>query len=197
MKLNEFTNLDENSFDRMAGDLLRMGEPKTPAGGRWPEGSKIEKDKEAKLNAMHGKTEVSPGKVKHKAGYNYSGRGYSSKHDSTGRGVNKDPHLALPSGGRMGGSFDSRTFREATGDKKFDDMMSGITGSDTPSVDLGNRQTVPDRQIMELTHKIFLRLREYDDPEIYQKFIEFMVKTINANVGPLDESIIRNLINRE
>jgi hypothetical protein len=77
---------------------------------------------------------------------------------------------------------------EITGDPGFDKMMGGITGSDTPGVDIGNRQTVPDRKIMELTHKIFLRLREYDDPAVYEKFIDFMTKTITDNVGPLDES---------
>jgi hypothetical protein len=70
-------------------------------------------------------------------------------------------------------------------------MMGNISGSDTPSVDLSNRQTVPDRKIMDLTHKIFLRLQEYDDPEVYQKFIQFMIKTITANAGPLDESKFR------
>ena len=46
---------------------------------------------------------------------------------------------------------------------------------------------MPDRKIMALTHQIFMKLRDYDDPEIYQKFVDFMVKTIEDNVGPLDE----------
>jgi hypothetical protein len=77
---------------------------------------------------------------------------------------------------------------EITGDADFDKMIGNISSSDTPSVDLSNRKTVPDRKIMELTHKIFLRLREYDDPEIYEKFINFMIKTVETNVGPIDES---------
>lgn len=80
---------------------------------------------------------------------------------------------------------------EATGDARFDKMMGNITGSETPKAMPPQGTGQIDRQIMELTHKIFLRLREFDDPEVYQKFIDFMVKTINNDVGPLDEE--RNL----
>lgn len=76
---------------------------------------------------------------------------------------------------------------EATGDARFDKMMGNITGSDTPSAIPAQGSGQIDRQIMELTHKIFLRLRDFDDPRVYQKFIEFMVKTINNDAGPLDE----------
>ena len=79
--------------------------------------------------------------------------------------------------------------KETTGDEKFDNMMNNISGSDSPQTNLGNRSITTDRKIMELTHKIFLRLREYDDPEIYEKFINFMIKTVETNVGPIDESL--------
>ena len=78
--------------------------------------------------------------------------------------------------------------KEATGDASFDGMMNNITNNTEPSAQLGNKQTTPDRKIMQLTHQIFMKLRDYDDPEIYQKFINFMIKTVSDNVGPLDES---------
>jgi hypothetical protein len=79
--------------------------------------------------------------------------------------------------------------KEATGDARFDGMMNNITNNTEPSAQLGSKMTTPNREIRDLTHEIFLKLRDYDDPEIYQKFIDMMIKTINnPNVGPLDES---------
>lgn len=78
--------------------------------------------------------------------------------------------------------------KEATGDARFDGMMNNITNNTEPSAQLGSKSTTPNRDIMKLTHEIFLKLRDYDDPEIYQKFINFMIKTVSDNVGPLDES---------
>lgn len=75
---------------------------------------------------------------------------------------------------------------EITGDDKFDRMMNNISGKDTPDVDLGNRQTSPDRKTHELTHKIFLALRDYDDPYVYQQFVDFMRKTLDPNIGPVN-----------
>lgn len=82
----------------------------------------------------------------------------------------------------------AKKVKEATGDRDFDSMMNNITNNTDPSAQLGNKSTTPNRAIMKLTHEIFLRLRDYDDPEIYQKFINFMIKTVSDNVGPLDES---------
>ncbi|HEY6435513.1 MAG TPA: hypothetical protein VIY47_02910, partial [Ignavibacteriaceae bacterium] len=67
----------------------------------------------------------------------------------------------------------------------FDKMMGNITGNTEPSVDLGNRQVVPDRKTHELTYKIFLALRDFDDPYVTEKFREFMERTL----GPLDDPI--------
>ena len=78
--------------------------------------------------------------------------------------------------------------KESTSDERFDNMMGKITGSDKPEAIPAQGTGHIDRKIMNLTHQIFLRLRDFDDPEVYQKFMEFMTKTINSEVGPLDES---------
>jgi hypothetical protein len=77
---------------------------------------------------------------------------------------------------------------EITGDARFDNMLGKIAASDKPSVDIGNKKAEPDRKTMELTHKIFLALRDYDDPYVYDQFVQFMRKTLDPNIGPVDES---------
>ena len=73
---------------------------------------------------------------------------------------------------------------EVTGDDKFDRMLGRITGSDEPSIDLTGKQAEPDRRIHELTYKIFLALRDFNDPATTQKFVDFMNKTLGPLEGP-------------
>lgn len=167
MRLDEISKscspLAEGPFDDIVSQLSKV--PKKGP-GRWPN-------------------------KKDTSGTNYSGDKANDR-NGYGHGVGKAPvrkkeldQLKGPGPSRI------KKTREATGDANFDDMMGKITGSDKPTAQLGNKPTVPDRKIMALTHQIFLKLRDYDDPDIYQKFIEFMIKTVNDNVGPLDESKFR------
>ena len=176
MKFSEFLLKESGNWENHFDQLTKN----TPRNKRHPE---KEPDK------MTGTIVRNKDSLTHKSNNNYIGKGYSSSFDQSWRGVNSDPHLSLPVGGKQGGSHDTRKFRETTGDRKFDNMLGKIVGSDKPEVDQGNRKTIPDREIMEWTHKIFLRLQQYHDPDIYRKFIEFMIKTIESDIGPIDESM--------
>ena len=79
---------------------------------------------------------------------------------------------------------------EETGDERFDKMMNKVTGSNSPSVEPSNLQMT--QKTLDLTHKIFLALRDYNDPRITAKFIEFMNRTLDPSV-PLDESMLKTL----
>lgn len=173
MKFDDFSPLNEGSFDDMVAQLGNL--QKGP--GRWPA-----KDPEPSKS----KVVRTPGATIHKADKNYSGKGYAPHADSKWRGANADPHLSLPAGGKMGGSHTTRSFTEDTGDEKFDSMMSHITGNNEPKARFGNMQLDPDDKTRELTHKIFLALRDYDDPVIYRKFIDFMRQTLDPRIGPVE-----------
>jgi hypothetical protein len=152
--------LAEGPFDDMVNDLTNS--PKKGP-GRWP-GAKEKKH----------------------PGVPYSGDRANDRNDlggSLGPSVKRSKEL-----GQLNGPSPSRIKRvkETTGDEKFDNMINNISGSDSPQTDLGSRKTQPDRKTMELTHKIFLALRDYDDPYVYDRFVEFMAKTLDPNIGSVD-----------
>lgn len=187
---NEIIKTPTGLIHRPGGDAEDM-RASTPTPKKEPKDSKSPpKEVPVKKEPRGDKLTTKQGVV-HKSKGNYSGKYHSSSSESNYGSRTQSHQISLPDGGRMGGSHSSRSFKEATGDKKFDKMMGNITGSDTPKAIPAQGTGQIDRQIMELTHKIFLRLRDFDDPRVYQKFIDFMVKTINNDVGPLDEE--RNL----